>query len=128
MPAGWPAQVHPPGAPGHVRTVVGWLLEQCPADYQAHRALMSQPRALLWLAQLHVESQQAANVRARGAARAQLRELLDARAVEALLVTLDIEQARLMGRREACAIAGGACRARPAMVTLSRTRRPQAPG
>ena len=32
-----------------------------------------------------------------GAARAQLRELLDARAVEALLVTLDVEQARLMG-------------------------------
>lgn len=109
VPAGWPTQVRPPGAEGHVRSAVGWLLEQCPPNYRAHPVLRSRPLVLVWLAGLQVESQQAANVAARGAARAELRDVLgDPRAVEALLRVLDAEQARLLGIERAVRLIGEA--------------------
>ena len=73
-----------------------WLLDQCPADYRAHRALTGQPVALAWLAVRHVVAQGRANTAARAAARDELREALDARALEALIGALEHEHARLL--------------------------------
>ena len=73
-----------------------WLLDQCPADYRAHRALTGQPVALAWLAVRHVVAQGRANTAARAAARDELREALDARALEALVGALEHAHARLL--------------------------------
>lgn len=96
LPPGWPSGVRPPGSPGWQRSAVSWLLDQCPADYRAHRALTGQPVALAWLAARHVVAQGRANTQARAAARAELHDVLQAHEVEALLTALEHEHARLL--------------------------------
>lgn len=89
--------MRPPGAPGHLRSAVSWLLDQCPSDYRAYPALRAHPVALAWLAVRHVTAQGQANTAARGAARAELREALEPAALDGVLQALDAEHARLLG-------------------------------
>lgn len=96
VPPGWPSPVRPPRSPGWQRSAVEWLLDQCPADYRAYRALTGQPEALAWLTARHVVAQGRANTEARAAARAELRDTLEAHEVEALLTALEHEHARLL--------------------------------
>ena len=86
VPAGWPAEVRPPGAPQWERSAVNWLLDLCPPDYRGHPVLMRNPAVLAWLAGHHVEAQGHAMRRAIATARSELtglpapvlREALDA--------------------------------------------------
>lgn len=89
------------------------MLEHCPHEYRAHRALWSSPPLLAWLAGLHVEAQQRANVAARAAARAELHDVLDPRAVDGLLHVLDAEQARLIGVHRAVQLVAAALETPP---------------
>lgn len=95
LPPGWPSPVRPPGVPGWQASAVSWLLDLCPPDYRAHRALTAQPVALAWLAGRHVVAQGQANTAARAAARAELRDDLDPAALERVLEALEHEHARL---------------------------------
>ena len=110
LPPGWPPQVRPPGAADWERTAVAWLLDQCPHEYRAHRALVQQPVALAWLAGRHVLAQGQANTAARSAVRAELSPLLDARAVEGVLTALEHEHARLLAVHRAVGLVGDALR------------------
>lgn len=74
---------------------MGWLLDLCPSEYRAHPALTTRPSALAWLAQRHVVAQGQANSAARAAARAELRDRVEAAAVERVIEVLEHEHARL---------------------------------
>ncbi|HEX8497607.1 MAG TPA: hypothetical protein VF661_10480 [Actinomycetales bacterium] len=96
LPPGWPSAVRPPQSPGWQRSAVSWLLDQCPADYRAHKALTGHPVALAWLAERHVLAQGRANTQARSTVRAELRDALAAHELEAVLTALEHEHARLL--------------------------------
>jgi hypothetical protein len=87
--------VRPPGAPEWERTAVAWLLDLCPSEYRAYRALTSRPLALSWLALRHVVAQGQANAAAKAAARAELRDRVDPAGLEPVLEALEHEHARL---------------------------------
>ncbi|GAA4353563.1 hypothetical protein [Angustibacter luteus] len=110
LPPGWPAAVRPPGTPGWQHTATGWLLDQCPSEYRAHPVLRQQPVALAWLALRHVTAQGQANTAARAEGRADLREHLDPAALDAFLVALDHEHARLLELHRAVRLVGDALR------------------
>jgi len=110
LPPGWPGQVRPPGTPDWERSAVAWLLDQCPHEYRAHPALVHHPVALAWLAARHVLAQGKANTAARGAVRAELSPLLDARAVEGVLTALEHEHARLLAVHRAVGLVSDALR------------------
>ena len=86
------------------------MLDQCPPDYRAHRALTGQPVALAWLAARHVVAQGRANTAERAAARDELRDSLDARAVEGLITVLEHEHARLLATHRAVGLVHDALR------------------
>lgn len=75
---------------------MAWLLDHCPSEYRAYPALTHHPVALAWLALRHVNAQGQANTAARAAARAELRERLTPTELDAVLVALDREHARLL--------------------------------
>ena len=110
LPPGWPDAVRPPQAPGWQRSAVSWLLDQCPSEYRAYPALRQQPVALAWLALRHVTAQGQANTAARAQARADLREHLDPAALDAFMVALDHEHARLIELHRAVLLVGDALR------------------
>ena len=110
LPPGWPVAVRPPGAAGWERTAVTYLLDQCPSDYRLYPALTHHPAALAWLALRHVTAQGQANAAARSAVRAELREHLEPDALEAVMVALDREHARLLGVHRAVQLVGDALR------------------
>ncbi len=96
VPAGWPAEVRPPGAPQWERSAVGWLLDLCPADYRGHAVLARHPAVLAWLAGHHLEGQLQATRRALATARAELGERVPAAALREVLEALEAELARVV--------------------------------
>ncbi len=110
LPPGWPSQVRPPGAPDWRQSALAWLLDQCPADYRAHRALTGHPVALAWLAARHVLAQGRANTAARAEARAELGEVLAPHELAAVLEALEHEHARLLSAYRAVGLVQDALR------------------
>ena len=108
-PAGWPAGVRPPGAPGWERTAVGWLLDLCPPDYRAYELLRRQPVVLARFAALHVGAGVEAARRGYATARADLRDL-GPEVVTATLETWEREGARLAAAERAVALVEAALR------------------
>ncbi len=94
-PPGWPRAVRPPGVPGWEDTAVGWLLDQCPADYRAHDVLRRHPEVLVRFASHHVESSLAGARAAYAGARRELGARIDPEVLDAALRALEAEGARL---------------------------------
>ena len=101
VPAGWPAQVRPPGAPGWERSAVGWLLDLCPSDYRGYAVVTRQPVVLAWLAGHHLEGQLQATRRALATARAELSGSVPPPALRETLEVLEEELARLVAAQRA---------------------------
>jgi len=101
LPPGWPAEVRPPATPGWERSATGWLLDRCPPEYRGHDVVVRHPRALAWLAGLHVEAEEQAVRRAIATARADLAEVLAPPALGELLEALEAERVRLVAARRA---------------------------
>lgn len=57
VPAGWPAEVRPPGAEDWEATAVAYLLDCCPADFRSYPVLRRHPVVLARFAAEFVESQ-----------------------------------------------------------------------
>ncbi|WP_344553885.1 hypothetical protein, partial [Pseudokineococcus marinus] len=95
-PAGWPAEVPPPGAPGWERRAAAWLLDACPPDYRGHPVLARQPRVLARLAVLHSAAQLDGLRRAVATLRADLSGAVGPRVVDEALEALEAERLRLL--------------------------------
>jgi len=94
-PPGWPAEVHPPGAPDWERTAVAWLFDLCPPDYRAHEVLRRHPVVLARFAAEHVSSGADAAQRGLATARADLRDVVAADVIDAAIGAYEREGARL---------------------------------
>ena len=101
VPAGWPAEVRPPGAPGWERTAVGWLLDLCPPDYRGYPVVTRQPVVLAWLAGHHLEGQLQATRRALATARADLSGSVPPPALRETLEAVEEELARVVAAQRA---------------------------
>jgi hypothetical protein len=94
-PPGWPAAVRPPGAPDWERTAVGWLFDQCPADYRAHEVLRRHPVVLARFAAHHVAGAVEAARRGLARARDELRDVAEPEVIQAAVQAYEREGARL---------------------------------
>ena len=117
-PPGWPAQVRPPGAPGWERSAVGWLLDICPPEFRSYPVLRRHEVVLARFAVLHVEACQAAVRRGLSEARAALRDVVAADAIESAVATLQREEARLLAERRAVGLVEEALRGRRFVARL----------
>lgn len=117
-PPGWPRQVRPPDAPGWERTATNWLLDLCPPEYRSYPALRRHLVVLARFAVLHVEAMQATTRRGLSEARAELREVAEADAVQAAVDTWMAEDARLVGVRRAVGLVEEALRGRRYVARL----------
>jgi hypothetical protein len=95
-PAGWPAEVRPPGAPDWQRTAVGWLFDICPPDYRAYDVLRRYPVVLARFAADHIAAAQEAAKHGLATARAELRDAVPPEAVDAALAAYERESRRLI--------------------------------
>ena len=96
-PAGWPAEVRPPGAPDWERTAVGWLYDLCPPDYRAYDVLKRYPVVLARFAADHVAAAQEAAKHGLATARSELRGVVPPEAVDAAVAAYEREAHRLIG-------------------------------
>jgi hypothetical protein len=110
VPPGWPEEVRPPGAPGWERTAVGWLLDRCPPEYRAHAVLTRHPAVLARFAAWHVEGAVAAARDGLSRARVELGEVAGPEAVEAAVLALEREGARLASAARSVALVERALR------------------
>ena len=118
VPAGWPREVRPPGAPDWESTAASWLLDLCPPEYRRYSGLRRHVVVLARFAVLHVEADQAAVRRGLSEARADLREVAEDAVVEAAVQTFLIEDARLLGVRRAVGLVEEALRGRRFVARL----------
>jgi hypothetical protein len=112
VPAGWPEQVRPPGAPWWEETAVKWLLDQCPPDYRRYAGLKRHPVVLARFTALHVEASIEAAQRGVSEARTSLRDVLPTESVEGAIAMWQRESARLLGVRRAVGLVEDAFRGR----------------
>ncbi len=95
LPPGWPPAVRPADAPGWVRSAVAWLYDQCPPDYRGYDVLRTHPVALARLAHDCTAAALTAARQGFATARADLVDVLDPPALEALLRAYEQEGRRL---------------------------------
>lgn len=100
-PPGWPVAVPPPGVPDWESAAVEWLIDLCPADYRGYPVLRRQPLGLAWLAGHHVAGSRRAMAHALSRIRVELGQDLPPGVTEAIIQTLEQEQARLLGAARA---------------------------
>lgn len=111
-PPGWPTAVRPPGAPGWERSAAAWLLDLCPPDYRGHEVLRRHPVVLARFAVWHVDGALAAARRGWSEARASLRDVVPPETVEAALLALEREGARLASAQRGAHLVEEALRGR----------------
>lgn len=112
VPAGWPEQVFPPGAPQWEKTATAFLLDQCPADYRRYTVLRKHPVVLARFAAEHVEAQLRATTDGLAGARASLREMVPNTVLDEAVEAWQAEHAHLVRVRRAVALVEEALRGR----------------
>jgi hypothetical protein len=102
--------VRPPDAPDWVISAVGFLLDQCPADYRAYEVLRRYPVILARFAAEHVDSAMRAGREGLATARSDLRDLVPPEAVAAAVVAYEREGSRLLRAAREVALVTAALR------------------
>jgi hypothetical protein len=110
--------VPPPAVPGWEESAGGWLLDLCPPDYRGHVVLRRHPVVLARFAALHVEAGLAAVRRGLSEARGVLRDVADVATVDAAVVALHAEEARLLADGRAVGLVEEALRGRRFVARL----------
>jgi hypothetical protein len=108
VPAGWPVEVRPPGAPGWEKTAVSWLLDRCPPEYRGYPTVTRHPVVLAWLAGHHLDGQLQATRRALATARADLAGAVSQTALRETLDVVEAELARAVAAQRSLALIGQA--------------------
>lgn len=107
LPPEWPEAVRPPGAPDWERSAVGWLFDQCPADYRAHEVLRRHPRVLARFAAINLDAALTAAEQGLRTARVDFAGL-PPQTVEAAVAAWDRERDRLRTARRSVDAVGRA--------------------
>jgi hypothetical protein len=110
LPPGWPGEVSPPGAPDWERSAVAWLLDLCPPDYRGYEVLRRHPIVLARFAAEHIAAGQQATTEGMRSARADLRDVVPADVMDAVLAAYETEFARLTTAARAVALVEDALR------------------
>jgi hypothetical protein len=110
VPAGWPAEVPPPDAPGWERRASGWLFDQCPADLRAHDVLKRHPLVLAYVAVGQVDGALGGLQAALASMRADLRDAVPPDALSEAVDALQQEQAQLEATRRSVRLVAEALR------------------
>lgn len=110
VPPGWPVQVRPPGAPGWLPTAVAFLYDCCPPDYRGYPVLKRHPVILARCASFHVEGQVRASKANLIGLRDELSKHVDHRGLDAAVVCLQEEEAKLVRLRRAVGLVYDALR------------------
>ena len=110
VPAGWPAEVPPPDAPGWERRASGWLFDQCPADLRAHDVLKRHPLVLAYVAVGQVDGALGGLQAALASMRADLRDAVPPDALAEALDALQQQQAQLEATRRSVRLVAEALR------------------
>lgn len=110
VPPGWPQEVRPPGTPGWERTAVGWLLDRCPPEYRVHAVLTRHPAVLARFAAWHLDGAVGAARNGLSRARVEIADIAGPEAVEATVVALEREGARLAAAARSVALVERALR------------------
>lgn len=110
LPPGWPVEVPPRGSRDWELAAVGWLLDQCPADYRAHPVLRRHPVVLARMAAQFVDGQIESSRRMLGTARAELGGLVSDEILDQAASTIQTEGARLVRVRRAVGLVETALR------------------
>ncbi|SHJ60047.1 hypothetical protein SAMN02745244_02856 [Tessaracoccus bendigoensis DSM 12906] len=95
VPPGWPGSVRPPGSPGWLASVEGFLLDVCPPEYRGYPVLRRHPVVLAGLAREFVASQLVATRAGLSGVRSSLAGLVDTSTVDQAAGVLQQEEARL---------------------------------
>jgi hypothetical protein len=101
LPAGWPAEVRPPGAPDWEGSALAWLFDQCPPDYRGYDVLRRQPVVLARFAATALEAAVTAADAGLHSVRAELRDRVAPEVVEAAVATYEQERHRARKARHA---------------------------
>ena len=109
VPPGWPRGLPPGGTPEFNERVVGWLLDQGPADLRTSE-LRQLPLALATYIEHHLDGCLEAARRAYGQARTQLGPALTADQLERAQRALEAEGARLLQAQREVRLVLGAMR------------------
>lgn len=96
VPPGWPQQVRPPAAPGWIPTAMAFLYDCCPPDYRGYSVLRRHPVVLARCATFHVEGQLRASKANLVGLRDELGALVDNRGLDAAIIALQEEEAKLV--------------------------------
>ena len=108
VPAGWPAEVPPPDAPGWEQRASGWLFDQCPADLRAHHVLTRHPIVLAYVAVGQVDGALEGLARSLASIRSDLRDSVSPTALAEAIAALGRQQAQLESTRRAVRLVGEA--------------------
>lgn len=111
-PPGWPGEVRPPGAPDWESSAHRWLLDLCPPEYRLHEQLRRHLVVLARFAVLHVEGGVVAVRRGIAETRTTFAGLLDEPGIDAVVLTWQAEEARLLGLRRSARLVEEAARGR----------------
>ncbi|MGH3328520.1 MAG: hypothetical protein ACRDPT_12115 [Streptomycetales bacterium] len=112
VPAGWPQEVLPPGAPGWQRTAEGWLFDLVPVEYRRYGVLRRHPVILARFAAHHVDAAARGARHGLAVARTELRDVAPPEAVEAAVAAYQREGARLAAISRAVSLVEEALRGR----------------
>ena len=110
LPAGWPAEVPPPDAPGWEQRASGWLLDQCPADLRAHQVLRRHPLLLAYVAVDQVDGALQGLAASLASIRADLRDALSPAVLDEAVAALSLQQAQLEASRRSVRLVAEALR------------------
>ena len=92
-PAGWPADLAPPGTEQFADQVTGWLLDRGPGEWRLHAVLRRHPRALARLLVQHLDSRLTGLRHTYGAARRELAEVIPEAEMSELLAAIEADGA-----------------------------------
>ncbi|HVA60462.1 MAG TPA: hypothetical protein VNG13_07980 [Mycobacteriales bacterium] len=112
LPPGWPPGVRTPGSPDWEGTAVGWLFDQCPADYRGYEVLRRHPIVLARFAAGHLAAAVEASRRGLAGARAALAPVVAPEVVDAAVSVYEREVGRLATAAHAVDLIESALRGR----------------